>query len=359
MSEKQKQRLDKSSSWVILTTLAGAAGMWVIRRQRRRRRPPWVREYRPRPTVERRPPPDKVRPEIEAPAEEAPPKPRPAVWQELEPTDPSDPVPHEVPWLLEGVDGWRMAGASRRGKMHAHHGTHREDAFAMVVVGPWHLVAVSDGAGSARLSRVGSHVVVRTAISMLEEILAAEPEPSPERLNQALEEALQAAHLAVHQEAKEREQPVKELSATFLLLVHGVTQAGHVVGSLQVGDGLLVIQYPDGALAPLAERDSGAYGGETFFLTSKPVEAWLGRGEVRCLDGPPRMLVAMSDGVADDFIPYEEHLPALFRNLDKIVARKEGYRDGDAAQVLLQLIGYDKRGSFDDRTLVMLYRESA
>jgi hypothetical protein len=358
MSEKQKR--NKSSSWVILTTLAGAAGVWVIRRQRRRRRRlPQIREYRPRSAVERGPPPDKVRPEVEAPAEEAPPKPRPAVWQELEPTDATDPVPHEVPLLLEGVDGWQLAGASRRGKMHAHHGTYREDAFAMDVVGPWHLVAVSDGAGSARLSRVGSHVVVGAAIATLKEILTAEREPSPERLNQALEEALQAAHAAVHREAKEREQPVKEFSATFLLLVHGTAKDGHVIGSLQVGDGLIAIKYPDGTVEPLAERDSGAFGGETYFLTSKPAEAWLGRGEARRLEEPPEMLVAMSDGVADDFIPYEKHLPALFRNLDKIVAREEGYHDGDAAQVLLQLIGYDKRGSFDDRTLVMLYREAA
>jgi hypothetical protein len=350
--------------------LSGAGALWIATRRRRRWRAARggePRRPRPRPVVEpgvvvkpQAPPEVETVPEAQAPPEaEAPPKAKPATWQVLEPTDLSDMVPHEVYRLQTGVHGWRLAGASRRGKMHAHHGTYREDAFALGVAGHWHLVAVSDGAGSCRLSRVGSHRIVETSVARMKEILTAEPDPAPERLRQALDEALQAAHTAVHQEAKERELPVKEFSATFLLLAHGVVEDGHVLGSIQVGDGLIAVQYQDGSIEPLAERDSGAFGGETYFLTSRPVEDWLGRGAVRRLEQPPKLLAAMSDGVADDFIPYDKHLHGLFATLGKVVGREEGYREGDVAQVLLRLIGYDKRGSFDDRTLVMVYQELA
>lgn len=368
MGEKQKSKRSRKRSWVIWGSLGAAAGIvWLIRRRQHHRYHPLTRrsaDAEPRPAVESRPtePVAKpaTQPEMKKPPEaEVPPRPKPTTWQEVEPTDPTDPVPHMTHRLLEGVDGWRLAGASRRGKMHAHHGTYREDAFAMDVVGPWHLVAVSDGAGSSRLSRVGSRLAVETAVARMKEIVQTEPNLSPEKLRRALAEALLAAHEAVQQEAKQRGLPVKEFSATLLLLVHGVGRDSHVIGSIQVGDGLIAIKYRDGTIEPLAERDSGIHGGETYFLTSQPVEVWLERGKVRLLEEPPELLVAMSDGVADDFIPYKRHLPVLFGTLEKVTAREEGFRDGDEDQVLLQLIGYDKRGSFDDRTLVMLCRKQS
>lgn len=332
--------------------LVCAAGLWLVRHQRSHRQVILIKKQPSKTQA-----PSNTRPA--APSEvasqdEAPVKPQPAVWQELEPTDSSDPVPHQAYRLLNGTEDWRLVGASRRGKMHAHQGDYREDAFAIEAVGSWHLVAVSDGAGSYPLSRVGSHLAVETAVTKMKEILSAEPELLPERLPQVLDEALQAAHAAIQLEAKRRELPIKEFSATFLLLVHGVTNQGHIIGSTQVGDGLIAIKYQDGAIEPLAERDSGTYGGETFFLTSKPVEAWLGRSTVHRLEQPPKFLVVMSDGVADDFIPYEKHLAGLFRSLTEVVT----YSDRDVAETLLQLIGYEKRGSFDDRTLVMVYQKS-
>ncbi len=284
---------------------------------------------------------------------------KPATWQELEPEDASDPVPHVDRVKQAGVAGWQLIGASRRGKMHAHQGTYREDAFAIDVVNSWHIVAVSDGAGSCRLSRVGSHKATETAVSILKQSLTANPTPTSEQLTQFLDDALQAAHQAVHEEAELRDLPVKEFSATLLLMVHGLLADKHIIGSTQVGDGLIVIQYQDCTIEPLAEGDSGAYGGETYFLTSKPATAWVGRATVRPLDQAPMLLAAMSDGVADDFIPYEKHLSQLVGHLTKVANRAEGYDKGETDEVLLQLISYDKRGSFDDRTLVMLYPEPA
>ncbi|MBC8254933.1 MAG: protein phosphatase 2C domain-containing protein, partial [Ardenticatenia bacterium] len=89
------------------------------------------------------------------------------IWEDREPTDPTDPVDHTDPRMLEAPDGWRIVGASRRGKMHAHKGIYREDAFAFGETNGWHLVVVADGGGSCPLSRVGSQLAADTAVATM------------------------------------------------------------------------------------------------------------------------------------------------------------------------------------------------
>jgi hypothetical protein len=57
--------------------------------------------------------------------------------------------------------------------------------------------------------------------------------------------------------------------------------------------------------------------------------------------------------VADDFIPFEAYLPKLFEGLKKITEQES------SEEALLELLGYDKRGSFDDRTLTLIYKAEA
>jgi hypothetical protein len=58
----------------------------------------------------------------------------------------------------------------------------------------------------------------------------------------------------------------------------------------------------------------------------------------------------MCDGVADDFIPYDQYLGRLFDLLHDVTGQ------ANPDQKLLDMLGYDKRGSFDDRTLAMIVR---
>ena len=58
--------------------------------------------------------------------------------------------------------GKTVIGASRRGRSHAHAGKPRDDDFAIGKnMGPWTLMAVCDGAGSAQYSRKGSEIACR------------------------------------------------------------------------------------------------------------------------------------------------------------------------------------------------------
>ena len=89
------------------------------------------------------------------------------LWEAKEPADPTDATPHRLSENLGAPDSWRQSAASVRGKLHAHRALWREDAFALGNVGNWSVGIVSDGAGSAPLSRVGSRVACDKAMESL------------------------------------------------------------------------------------------------------------------------------------------------------------------------------------------------
>ncbi len=281
-------------------------------------------------------------------------KPPVANWQVLEPTEATDPVPHEMMAAKEAVAGWHVVGASKRGKIHAHNGAYREDAFAIAVLDNWHMMIVADGAGSCPLSRVGSQLAVEAAVTTIKEYIQLLQEsqlPVENICEIALRHSLEAAWKALEVEAIQRKVELNQLSTTFLGVIHYTSGKENVVGVVQIGDGLIVAEMDDGKPLLLAEPDVGETGGTTRFLTSKNWQAWLDRVHIRQLDHPFQMLIAMCDGVADDFIPFEQHLPELFSAL-----RKNVLSESNQSEALLNLLGYEKQGSFDDRTLTLLYR---
>lgn len=278
------------------------------------------------------------------------------IWRELEP-DPElgDRVDHTITDACDGLGDWRMIGASLRGKMHAHKGIFREDAFALGEAEGWHLMVVADGGGSCQLSRVGSKLAADTAVkSMAGFVKKMRDVPLADKVCKlALERSLREAWKALSDEAEKREIDLRDLGTTFLALMYRSTDEGHIVGVAQVGDGLVAAELGDGKIVTLGEPDVGETAGVTFFLTSKHWKKWIDRVSVKTLEEPPLLLTAMCDGVADDFIPFEKHLSKLFAGLKQVIEQKQ------PEEALLELLGYEKRGSFDDRTLTLLYQAGA
>ncbi|GEM_PF-904681 len=340
------------------------------------------------------------------------------IWQQLEPpaemTDrfPNTAVDHQTTLTLSGTsDGWHMIAASRRGKMHAHKGSFREDAFALGHVDGWHVMVVADGGGSCPLARVGANLAATTAVNTIMEHLRITNEelrirnyelgienyelesliPNSQFVirnlsiaKQALQEGLKQAYRSLVDEAEKRKVTLRDLGTTFLCVLHldlritneelrirnyelGIENYeleslipnsqfaicnSSLIGVVQVGDGLLAAQLADGKIQILAEPDVGEAAGSTFFITSLPVEEWLERVHVQILPQSVQMLAAMCDGVADDFIPFERYLPKFFeQHLARLTDQEQSEEN------LLILLGYEKRGSFDDRTLTLLYHE--
>ncbi len=277
-------------------------------------------------------------------------------WEVHEPRDLRFATPHLDARDAQGSAGWRLSGASRRGKQHAHDGKYREDAWQVGVSrrGGWSIVAVADGGGSYQFARVGAALVTQRAVEALQANL---PEPDGEILESAIRGAVDAALAAAYQSlneeaatiAKEYEEEItsRDLSTTLLLAALCPQQAKLVVA--QVGDGWLALQKQDGSWVSLAQSDSGASANQVVFLNNLRAFTWGQRIRIFKLSELPRLIVAMTDGVADDVLESEHNTRVLFAALNDFIGQAH------PAEVLKDWLGYEKRASFDDRTLVVLY----
>lgn len=277
------------------------------------------------------------------------PSPHKAVWQEREPEGRDDAFPHLQAQDGGVVGGYRLLAASRRGKSHAHGGTYREDAFALVkgsLEMPWWFLAVSDGAGSHSLSRVGSNLVTSEAARLMEE--HAQSGMCPLELVQGT--ALGALR-ALQREAERRGRPLADFSCTLLLLLYWAqTDGAEIAVSFQAGDGVIGEVRRDGSLNVLAEADGEKVAGTTHFLGGSFVsQSWERRFRQHSPEDTEGFLVA-TDGVSDDLVPWEANGPVLCAELRNVLA------DEAPEQSLLQTLAYEKRGSFDDRTLALAWR---
>jgi serine/threonine protein phosphatase PrpC len=300
-------------------------------------------------------------------------------WLEREPEDRSDAVEHRVDSYEELPTGWKVACASRRGKLHAHHGTYREDSYATAYSAPWSILAVSDGAGSASLSRVGSRIACERAVAELQARLPSLP-PAAEDVDELrlelrpmrtrLANAARAALNGIREVAAERNQPADDFAATLLVAAHCRWQDQDLVVSIQVGDGQIALLDQDGTCVLLGEADHGEHSSETRFLTTRGVEDSLDHRFKAAIRGELRAIALMTDGVSDDFFPEKKRMKEIFGS-DPIpgkVARDGGPQLGlfprmdDASspsEALADWLEYERKASSDDRTLILYWRGTA
>jgi hypothetical protein len=291
-------------------------------------------------------------------------------------------VPHEEWRLARRDETWTLLAASVRGKLHAHHALWRDDAFAWGWTGAWTCVAVADGAGSAPLSRVGARVACADGVRALTEALAdvrdrllpgddgLPVQDDLRRLRTLLVGAARQARAGIAREAERRGCPDRDFHTTCLLLVHTPCGDADLVGALQVGDGAVGLYTDQGTCTVLGDADHGTWSSETRFLTTPGIEEEFERRVAFAAPRGLRGLAVLTDGVADDFFPEGQRLLELFDG-DPIADLRapeggplrglfrglvDDPRDGRA---LGEWLRYEKRGSSDDRTLVLLYRGRA
>lgn len=285
-----------------------------------------------------------------------------SIWRDLPPADKEDWAEVNISNYIDHSNGWAIVGASRRGKTHAHEGSHRDDSFAFDFINGWSILAVADGAGSCRLSRVGSKISCFKAVESLKTCLTdfkvAEIEgleiPDQKDLLQLkdfLKNAMKSAIQAVNEEAAKRKIENNLLSTTLLLVVHHAWGNKNIVASIQVGDGAISIWHEGKSVTILGAADSGIYASETTFITSNEIENELDYRVFFAIKPGVNAVAAMTDGVADDFFPYDKVMPEMFEELCENVLESD-----NPGETLLKWLAYERRGSFDDRTIVMLHR---
>jgi Protein phosphatase 2C len=161
---------------------------------------------------------------------------------------------------------WRVVAASVCGTSHVKNEQLCQDAHHFAILPDNILVAaVADGAGSAKMGKVGAMVATETAIeSISRQEINRRALASDDFVRSILTSAMVAAKKAVREEAEACSKPQEDLASTLIVTV--ATPEGVAVA--QIGDGVAVAKDHQGNLLALTMPDSGEYINETTFLTS-------------------------------------------------------------------------------------------
>lgn len=311
------------------------------------------------------------------------------LWKEVEP-DATLPFqkPHRRSMDVRN-ETLRAVAASVRGRSHAQSGSFREDDFHIKhdPSGEWTVIAVSDGAGSAKLSRRGSQLATEVSVEQLAgalqainaELAVVLPEDRALELSQSPQSlesirrllldpvgraAFQASK-AIQAEAVTLQVEEKTLSATLLLAAMRKWGDGFLVASYWIGDGAAAMfDQETGTLHLLGDADAGEYSGQTRFLLSSEFgpQAWESINKrFRCRWVPHgSCLVLMSDGVSDPKFGTDNALRdpdrwSLWWRGDLACAVNLSRENAELPQDLETYLGFWSQGEHDDRTLALVY----
>lgn len=299
------------------------------------------------------------------------------LWQKNEPAlDSPYPKKHEDKKFLQGSDDLLMVAASRRGRSHEHSGTFRDDDFLLAFEHGWDILAVADGAGSAKSSRKGAELAVQKSMEFLINSLAIQSERiekeseiwfnnqtgSKHNVKSALYEtfgrAAYAAVKAIEDEASLHNTNAKEYSTTLLLAGHKKLPIGHLFAAYWVGDGGVGIYDKGKSIQLLGDVDSGEYAGQTRFLDKQVMTPDDVMSRLRfVITDDFTSLVLMTDGVTDPKFETDNNLvnvqkwDELWNELEPILANKDTISDE-----LLRWLEFWSPGNHDDRTIAFLYK---
>lgn len=293
----------------------------------------------------------------------------------------------------DGVPKKDIVVASQRGRSHAQEGKARDDHYGVhhCADSDWYIIAVADGAGSAKYSRKGSWVACDTVIDHCTSLL---------NDNKAFEEAIIAfngdrdntakrteltrhvieivyqgavkAHQAVTQTAAANEESkLKDFNTTLMFAICKKYDFGWFIASFWVGDGAMCLYDEKNHTAKLlGTPDEGEFSGQTRFLTMQEIfrDKDVVSKRLRMSIVPDfTALFLMSDGVSDPMFETDKNLndydkwEEFYNNLkngfpeDEIGGVDLSDDNEEAKNQLLGWLDFWSPGNHDDRTIAILY----
>jgi len=303
-----------------------------------------------------------------------------SLWQDI----PSQPA--ELFWKPDsayqgaaGHYGWQLAAASKRGRSHAHVGSCRDDDFAFCIEPEtlWHVVAVTDGAGSSPYSREGARVIAQQSVALLTTQLQhadahisalivewqttqrASAEAALKTLlgdlfSQTLQQCVAELEALAQQHGSYR-----DFYSTLLIAAHKAFPQGEFIVSYWIGDGGLGLYQAGQKIDLLGTGDSGEYAGQTRFLDANSTQPDEVFKRVYCRTVKNfTALVLMSDGITDPLFETDNKLQTLgcwdnfWQHIQPLLAENPTL----TAQQLTDWLDFWSAGNHDDRTLAMIYR---
>jgi serine/threonine protein phosphatase PrpC len=234
--------------------------------------------------------------------------------------------------------GWKSIARSQIGTMHEQRDLPCQDFGSSLVLDDLLIGAVSDGAGSAARSEIGSRIAVETAIAYLANLDQATTQPrslstwTESELDKNIRPVFVSMVQRVRQKLLERAETeacdVESLACTLLVVV----ATPRWLAAMQIGDGFVVmrrslswreavlanelevLKHP-GEYALLFQPDKGEYANQTSFVTSSDALAQMqttirsiGTKTFLCIasDGLERVAIKLKDWTA--FAPFFEPL---------------------------------------------------
>ncbi len=312
-----------------------------------------------------------------------------SLWKNID-SDRNDPYWKEDNRSSSGALGAKkFIAGSKRGRSHAHEGIFRDDDFAFdfSLENGWGIMAVADGAGSAKYSRKGSILACDRVVeyfknlsseetTKLSEAITAEITESNE-LNQKLISSFCITHLgkaafsalnAIKEEALLKEAQIKDYSTTLIFAL--VKEFGDkiFVSSFWVGDGGIGIYSKEpNSVSLLGVPDSGEFSGQTRFLTMNEIFAdndYINRIKYKIVEKNCK-IVLMTDGITDAKFQTDaalENIDIWNSFLDDMNGSNEDKIkiDFDAdikisEESLMNWMDFWSPGNHDDRTLAIFY----
>lgn len=298
----------------------------------------------------------------------------------------------KVPALDDGTPQKDIVAASKRGRSHAQEGKPRDDHFKLFhnEENNWYVIAVADGAGSARFSREGSRIACETAVSHCITQLADcrkfeeniqqydmfkdEDEAQARKyvgddIYRIVATAAYKAQKAIYAEAEKTNMRAKDYATTFLLTISKKFSFGWFIASFWVGDGAICLYDNKGATHTaklLGVPDEGEYAGQTRFLTMPDIfrdPSAIYQRLRFCIVPDFTALFLMTDGVSDPMFETDANLnnperwDALWDNLQYDKEHPVDLSDDNeaAADQLLDWLDFWSPGNHDDRTIAILY----
>ena len=246
----------------------------------------------------------------------------------------------------EGLAPWRVVGTTIAGTSHQKLGQPCQDAAGWAL-GPDRclIIAVADGAGSAKLGGEGAQLAVSTAVSYL---TGRKSLGSGDSSKNDLITALERARAALMSDAEKRGVELRDLATTLILLQTTPTS----VTALQVGDGSAVIGDAQNGVVGLTKPQVGEYINETSFITADDA---MDRAETVTHQGILTGGAVFSDGIQMLALKMPEGTPhAPF--FDPLLRFVSSVADANAANAELRsFLGSPKviSQTTDDLTLVL------
>lgn len=293
----------------------------------------------------------------------------------------------------EGNERKDIVAASQRGRSHAQEGRPRDDHFSLYHCddSDWYIIAVADGAGSAKYSRKGSEVACDTVIKHCKNLLLHNPEfekaireyeedrdNKEKRTNvtrhviDIIYNGAMKAHEAVKKVADaNNESKLKDFATTLMFAVCKKYEFGWFIASFWVGDGAICLFDKNNKTAKLlGTPDEGEFSGQTRFLTMPEIfrdsEAVAKRLRMAIVPDFTALFL-MTDGVSDpmfetdknlnDYSKWEEFYDRLLTGFPEDEIGGVDLSDDNAAakDQLLQWLDFWSPGNHDDRTIAILY----